>query len=293
MLTLVLDEYSDARTLLERAVERWRDLGNLNGEADALQWLGASIFFPGDYAGARGVLARGAELCRELDDRGGLAHTLTWLGWVALSELRLGKALAVLDAAVAAGRTASDRSALGFALDFLGYALLATGDAAAAGAAFAEARTVLEDVGNYHMLGYAMAGLGAAALATGHGAAADDMLTAGLRLLHAVPDAIGVPLVLELLACSAVVRQRARASAWSGSRRRGAARFARQSRDVGLRWSARSSYRSGAGCHGRRPCGTRLDAWPSAVPGRGSRHCVARGRHVRFHFPTPACLENA
>ncbi|GAA4897290.1 tetratricopeptide repeat protein [Stackebrandtia albiflava] len=79
--------------LFSRALELYRGMGEVRGEAEALFWLGTwRQLIEGDLPGAEADFARALELASEVDDAGIMAEATRHLGIVAHREGRLEEA---------------------------------------------------------------------------------------------------------------------------------------------------------------------------------------------------------
>jgi non-specific serine/threonine protein kinase len=157
----------DARQLLEESLALWRDLGDDEGVAYALQNLGELDLFVGNLAPARLQLQESAVLFRRLGDRRGLAWTLAPLGFAVAQSGEEALARYTLDESLATMRELGERRGVAIALICLAMASERWGGVSPATAAYQEAVSILWELRDRPDLAWALAGY--AGLAAVHG----------------------------------------------------------------------------------------------------------------------------
>jgi predicted ATPase/DNA-binding CsgD family transcriptional regulator len=141
-------EQGMARSQLEESVALWREVGDMQGLAQALRFLSGSFESRGDYAAARPLAEESVKLFREGDDRFGLGITLSRLGITALAQGDHEAARGALEEGVEICRSIEDDWALALALRNLGIGALREGEHEEAVARLAESLGVLQETGN-------------------------------------------------------------------------------------------------------------------------------------------------
>jgi tetratricopeptide (TPR) repeat protein len=133
-LTVLADvEYKEANVkgsmqTFERAIERWRELGDRPGLADALRRCGLAAIFRSSYDQAREHLDEALEIFRSIGDRRGEAWSLQNLAWAAFSSGRYDEAEVHLDASAAMFGDVGDWGGVSWALGLLAWVRYTQGD---------------------------------------------------------------------------------------------------------------------------------------------------------------------
>ncbi|MEU5873991.1 BTAD domain-containing putative transcriptional regulator [Glycomyces sp. NPDC047369] len=118
----LLDRFDEAHALLDRSLERCRDLGQAEGEGHAHQLRGYVWRRQGRFDAAIECNRRALELYRAAGHQGGQAIALNSIGWHrATVDGEHREALAHCEAALALAAAAGDRAGQGAVLDSLGY----------------------------------------------------------------------------------------------------------------------------------------------------------------------------
>ncbi len=138
-LGVLASDAAQARTLLEEALDLWRDAGDDDRVAEVLRWLGFSYVLTGELENARALLGESVELRKGRGDPVPLARSLRSLGEVELDRGDLGHAAEVIEQALALFRAAAADTDLLMTMHSLGDVVLARGDASSAMDLYADA----------------------------------------------------------------------------------------------------------------------------------------------------------
>jgi len=77
---ILLDRYADAREALDEALGIFRELGDLRGQALAINYLGVLRYAVGEYRDSEDYLGEALALYRSLGDRHGQAEVICDIG---------------------------------------------------------------------------------------------------------------------------------------------------------------------------------------------------------------------
>ena len=246
-----------ARAYLDDSVERWRDVGDPLGLAEALHVLGHVRFDQGDYAAARALFVESSDRYRSAGDTLGGLPLVGDLGLVAYHEgdydtaerifqdslalyrrhglkdrvagalIDLGdmarlagdddRAGALYEESLALWRELHGTPGVASALHKLGHVSLATNGVGLARQRFAESLALQQGLGNKQGIAECLAGLAAVAAAAGGTERAAQVFAASSTLV----TAIGVPLApvdrLTLTRGMDAVRERLGPTAWESA----------------------------------------------------------------------------
>jgi tetratricopeptide (TPR) repeat protein len=144
----LIGDYPTAVGSQTQAIELYRGLGYLLGEANATNELGLAQYLAGDYYAATESLARGLELSCALGYRTGEADALITLGAVHLAVEDLAEAIASLTSALAHSKDLGYRIGEAGALHYLAIAQYATKDQRAATRNLTRALQIYRDLGD-------------------------------------------------------------------------------------------------------------------------------------------------
>jgi predicted ATPase len=178
-----LDEYALAQALSSESLVLYRELGDAQGMAWALYWLGDASQDRCDYATARARLEEALSLFRQVGDQHGTACTLEVLAKVASYQGAYADACALAEEALALFQTLGDKQGIFDTLERLARCCYLTHtDPARACVLAEEALAVSREVGDQHDLAYALRLLGLLALERGEQDTARTHLEEALRL---------------------------------------------------------------------------------------------------------------
>ncbi len=167
-----------------------RDLGDLKGQAAALNSLGIMTWEQQDYSQAQTLLEASMALRRELGQPELMAPVLNNLGLVALAQGKLSEAAGFLEEELALCRKLGDEMGIAAALSNLGATVLDAGNATRAGTLFEEALPHYRNLGDQDGLAHCLEGFAAVAASQGHAEAAAKLCGAA----DALRETAGVPL---------------------------------------------------------------------------------------------------
>ena len=213
------NDYAAAHSLFEESLAIWRELGNQQMVAYALNNLGVVASDQGDTSTASALLRESRAIFEGIGDQWGTALVLNNLGLAAVREGDDAAARPMLEASVAAFRTLSDRQSIAMALDNLGVAALRQNDYTKARACFTESLYIRRGVVMKRGIAYNLEGFAGLAAAEGMPIRAVRLLGAAtaLRELIRTPLPPGDHPILDRVV--AAVRDRlgeqAFAAAWA------------------------------------------------------------------------------
>jgi tetratricopeptide (TPR) repeat protein/transcriptional regulator with XRE-family HTH domain len=141
-------DYRDAITTWEAALGTYRGLGDRLGEANALSDMGIVRRAMADYQGAAEMLEAAQNIYRDLGDRQGQANTLSSLGLLRRTTGDLQGAAETLEAAQGVYRDLGDRQGQANTLNYLGLVRLKIGDYRGAAGMQEAALEIFRDLGN-------------------------------------------------------------------------------------------------------------------------------------------------
>ncbi|MEU9205793.1 AAA family ATPase [Streptomyces sp. NPDC048332] len=132
-LALVTDDMPRAHELLQEALGRYRELGELNSNVLMAQVeLAMTVGFQGDLDGAVVICEEVREICEDHGERWALSYALYVLGFAALQRGRPAGARELLGESLAISHTFHDRLGTVLALELLALVTVVEGDAAEA-----------------------------------------------------------------------------------------------------------------------------------------------------------------
>ena len=184
------EEYPAAIAALEQALGIYRDTGNRIGTANALNHLGSVRKVLGDLPGAARAHEQALRIYREAGDRLGEANALTQLGAASYLANETGAAATTLRQAVGIYRVTGDQIGAANALTYLGAVLDEAGDYEAALEALAQALDIHDDTENRIGRANVLNQMGATRLATGDPDGAIVTLREALDIYRAVGNRI-------------------------------------------------------------------------------------------------------
>lgn len=132
-LALVTDDMARAHELLQEALGRYRELGELNSNVLMAQIeLAMAVGFQGDLDGAVVICEEVREICEDHGERWALSYALYVLGFAALQRDRPGPARELLGESLTISHTFHDRLGTVLTLELLALVTVIEGDAAEA-----------------------------------------------------------------------------------------------------------------------------------------------------------------
>ena len=145
-----------------------RDLGDREGSARLLSFLGAVTTQWGDYARAASLLEESLGLCDALGNKRLGSAALVWLGIVARYQNDHGRAAAFVEKGLAYAKEAGDKWRIARTLRILGILALHRGECEQAAAFYKESLTLSREVGDRQGTEEGLEGLAGVASAGGY-----------------------------------------------------------------------------------------------------------------------------
>ena len=184
-------DYPGAAQAQEQALSIYRDLGDRLGEANALRDLGDVRRMTSDYPAAAQVLEQALGIYRDLGDRLGQARALHKLGDVRRMTSDYPAAAQAQEQALGIYRDLGDRLGQANALSELGDVRRMTGDYPAAAQVLEQALGIYRDLGDRHGEANALSELGDVRRMTGDYPAAAQLREQALGIYRDVGDRLG------------------------------------------------------------------------------------------------------
>lgn len=186
----------EARENFERALARARDAGDLGLQCALLSNLGALYANRGRPDEAGLCLEQSLALARRLGDRQREGNTLANLGMLRLVEKRLDEAVKLSEEALVVARDLGHRRLEGIVQCNLGLAQEARGETRSALASFEAALQAIRRLNDPRCEGQFLGYLGRAHARLSEFAPARECFAAGEALLRAIPDRLGLGILL-------------------------------------------------------------------------------------------------
>ena len=226
-------DYARAAALHEESLALWRDLGDRQGIAAALNNGGSVLQQQGDHFRAAALHEESLALWRDLGDRQGIAKALNQLGCLAWANGGdYDRAAALLTESLALRHDLGDTRGIAIALNNLGLVAFQRGDHDRARALLTESLALRRDLGDTRGVAISLGNIGHLASQQGNYDDATALLTESLTLRRDLGDTRGIAECLASLAAVAVAQGQAERAAHLF----GAASAARET--VGLPWLA-------------------------------------------------------
>ena len=175
-------DYSAAQSNFERSLACWRMLSDQLAIARCLHNLANVVKVRGDYPRARWALREAADIFEQLGDRTGAAWSINQQGDVARAQDDIGAARELYQRALSAFRKAGDPWGSARSLTDLAYIDCEQGDHLAARTAFREALEIFAGLGHRRGAARALEGAACLALAQGHAEHALKLAAAAAHL---------------------------------------------------------------------------------------------------------------
>ncbi len=138
-----------AEDALRRAVELFERLNDRQGEAEALELLGAiTEDLRGNLSTAQTAYTQALDLYRELGDGQGMARTMAWRGYALVNSGNLAEARVLLEQAIELARTHHERISEASSLSSLATLAHLTGDSDEATRRYREAIAIRQALGD-------------------------------------------------------------------------------------------------------------------------------------------------
>jgi non-specific serine/threonine protein kinase len=178
------EDYSQRTALLEESLALYREVGDKNGAAWALEILGGAgaLLLQGEYERAVALLEESLSLYREVRNKGGIGRVLNNLGAVAYFQDDYEGAKALSEESLSLSREVGDKRHIAFALSYLGKVMLSQGDHGSAAEMFEESLALFREVGEKVSIAGLLYDLAAVALRQGDYGRAAALYEEGLDL---------------------------------------------------------------------------------------------------------------
>jgi predicted ATPase/DNA-binding SARP family transcriptional activator len=206
-LALLQCDYLPAVRRLEAALRLYRELGDVRGEASALQVLGSVAREQGRYARAMQLHAQGLSIAEAAGDKWVVASAHGYLGFARWLQAEFERATEECTTALRMFRELGDAEGMAWSLLSLGTVARLQGASEQAATLLQESRALAERIGFREGVAWSLEQLGLLAADRGDpGAAA--MLRASLEIHHDLRDRWRMCSVLEDLAAIAFAQDR-------------------------------------------------------------------------------------
>lgn len=190
-LTCLLNEYTEARLLLQESLALAQRQNAKQDIANALHALGNLALDQGEVTGAIALLEESLELRREIGDRTGIATSLLMLGNVALTS-DLNVARERYEESLRIRREYGDKKGIASALNNLGEVARDQGNYDVARGFYEESLTISQELGDRWGVSTALGNLGMVAMEQSHYADARSLYNQSLTLAQEVGNRRGV-----------------------------------------------------------------------------------------------------
>ncbi|MEO8288832.1 MAG: tetratricopeptide repeat protein [Chloroflexota bacterium] len=196
-------DYGAARTFFEESLAIFREQGNKQGTAYALDGLGEIAHYEGDYKRAISLYEEWLSISRELEDIQGIAAALLFLGYTELRLVDIGDyalPVARLEEALALSRQIGIGYRVAEALRVLGEVSVRRGDYTEATALLQESITIARELDNKWGIAASQGTLAWIALLQADYAQATKLLMGSMLIRKEIGDKGGIAWCLEKLA---------------------------------------------------------------------------------------------
>jgi predicted ATPase/DNA-binding CsgD family transcriptional regulator len=200
-------DYSEARTLLERALDTFRELDDARSVAACMIELGRAAYFQGQHDLAATLFEAGLAAGRAAHDQWAIARSLTELGQVAWRKAEYVQSRELVNEGLGMFHEMGDLYDLVYAVDLLGHADHGMGDLASARKHFGESLARAREVNDFWGVAHSHSNLGDVAVDEGDLNTAQSQYLAAAQLHHVLVRPAGILTYLEGFACLAAARK--------------------------------------------------------------------------------------
>lgn len=188
-----LRKYDLTETRCQESLMLYRQLGDAQGCAMALYWLGVvACWARCNYAQARILAEESLTLHRELQDKSGMADSLLILNYVELHQGQYAEAYALLEQAFTYFKEVDDTWGMAYTLQYMGRVLLEQEQYEAASTKVEESLALSIELGYMGGIAYALGLKGHVALRQGHIAVARTSIAESLAKHHERGELSGI-----------------------------------------------------------------------------------------------------
>lgn len=200
-------DYTEAKALLERALEIFRELDDGRSVAACKIELGRAAYFQSEHDLAESLFESGLAAAREAKDQWLMGRSLSELGQVAWRRAHYVHSRDLVSESLSIFRAMGDRYDLVYAVDLLGHADHGMGDLASARQHFEESLGIAREVNDLWGVAHSHSNLGDVAVDGGELNTAQSEYIAAAELLQFLGRPAGLLTYLEGFACLAAARK--------------------------------------------------------------------------------------
>jgi predicted ATPase/DNA-binding CsgD family transcriptional regulator len=183
---------SEGQTFLERALAASEDVAT-PVRAKVLRAAGRMALYQNDYEWAEVLSEESLALCRQLGDTQGIAHSLHYLGWAARERGNLTHATPLVEEALVLRRKLGHKEDIAWSLLQCGILNCLQGKYASADALFEESLELSREIGRPHVISWSLYRLAEARfLSQGDATTIHSLLAESLPLFRAVGEKSGM-----------------------------------------------------------------------------------------------------
>ncbi|HEX6483764.1 MAG TPA: tetratricopeptide repeat protein [Ktedonobacteraceae bacterium] len=203
---MMRSKYAEARSLVEEALALFREVGDPVGSVSVLNLLANVLMFQGDYARAHELLEESRVRSKEAGDVQNYAISLMLLGWALLFEGELARAHDCLEECLTISKKMGFKRNLGLSILFLGMVAWLQGDVAQARALLEESLVLSKEVGLRGFIAEVFSTLGLVSFGEGDYPEARARFEEGLKISLELDQKYSVARCLEGLAAVAAAQ---------------------------------------------------------------------------------------
>ena len=203
----VLGDPRAARTQVEASLALFREVGDKQGMAQALVFLGVIAWFRGgDAVAGRAQMDESLALFREVGDKAGIAEVLIHLAGDALVREDYTTGHTYLDESLQLARECGNKRGIAHAFNQLGGAAGVSGDYPTARRHFEASLALYRELGETGWVAGLLNQLGWLLVAQGDGAAAQPLLEESVGLLREIGEIRSIPIYQHSLALAVLLQ---------------------------------------------------------------------------------------
>jgi predicted ATPase len=200
--------HAQAKVYFEQSLQLHSELGAKRGISYALRELGMLYLRSGEDARAEQLCEQSLELQREIGDEQAVVGTLSWLGLIALARADYARASLLQEESLALAHRLGTRALVPVPVEAMGLVAWKRGDYARATELFEESLELWREFGGAHNIGWCLTSLAVVALEQEAYERAATLAAQGLELLRQAGAEEGMAECLEILAAVEAARER-------------------------------------------------------------------------------------
>ena len=181
-----------ARSLLEKSLVLYAEMGDKSGTAETLTYLGNVTENQGDHPGAHSLYEESLALHREIGDKNGIGRALMNLGNIALWKGDYPAARALYEQSLVFRRAVGEKSGISAVLNNMGLVALYQNDYAGARSLYEQSLVLLREIGDKQLIGNALNNMGLIATYQDDYVGANSLFEECLALTREINDRPGV-----------------------------------------------------------------------------------------------------